>query len=148
MLNKHSNLGLILFCTIGVVAILGTSWFWFGTTLIQENSVFNSEYLTKPGHALEVLLKSRNVKPRARTVKGLYLTAYSAGSPKTVNWIISLINQTELNAVVIDIKDYSGLVMYDSSLPLVNQLGTEDNRLGNVEELIKKLHEHDIYVIA
>ncbi len=82
------------------------------------------------------------------TIKGLYLTAYSAGNPKKIDEIISLIDKTELNAVVIDIKDYSGLVLYGSKLPVVKDLKTADNRLGNVPALIKKLHAKNIYVIA
>jgi hypothetical protein len=81
-------------------------------------------------------------------VKGIYLTAYSAGSSKKVDEIIDLIDRTELNAVVIDIKDYSGLILYDSDVALVNELGVEDDRIGDVSALIEKLQSHDIYVIA
>ena len=81
-------------------------------------------------------------------VKGLYLTAYSAGSPKKIDEIIRLIDKTELNAVVIDIKDYSGIVLYDSQIKLVNDLKTDEKRLGDVKSLIKKLHAKNIYVIA
>ncbi len=87
-------------------------------------------------------------KPKRQNVKGLYLTAYSAGSPKKINEIIDLIKKTELNAVVIDIKDYGGKVLYGSKVPLVNQLKTKDNRLGDARALIKKLHDNNIYVIA
>jgi hypothetical protein len=81
-------------------------------------------------------------------VKGLYLTAYSAGSSKKMTQIIDLIKRTELNAVVIDIKDYSGLVLYDSQVPLVVDLKNKDNRLGDVKKLIERLHAEKIYVIA
>lgn len=81
-------------------------------------------------------------------VKGLYLTAYSAGSPKKIDEIINLIDKTELNAVVIDIKDYSGKILYDSKIKLVNDLKIDEKRLGNVKSLIKKLHDKNIYVMA
>jgi hypothetical protein len=87
-------------------------------------------------------------KPREREVKGIYITAYSAGTPKKLAEIIDLIERTELNAVVIDTKDYSGKVLYDSDVELVDELGLEDNRLGDVSSIIDQLHEHDIYVIA
>lgn len=87
-------------------------------------------------------------KPKRQTVKGLYLTAYSAGNIKKIDEIIDLIKKTELNAVVIDIKDYSGKVLYGSRVPLVNQLKTKENRLGDARALIKKLHDNNIYVIA
>lgn len=87
-------------------------------------------------------------KPKKQIVKGLYLTAYSAGNPKKIDEIIDLIKKTELNAVVIDIKDYSGKALYGSRVPLVTRLKTKDNRLGDARALIKKLHDNDIYVIA
>lgn len=87
-------------------------------------------------------------KPPRIEAKGLYLTAYSAGNHKKIDEIINLINRTELNAVVIDIKDYSGKILYDSKLKLANSLKTDENRLGDMAALIKKLHENNIYVIA
>ncbi len=87
-------------------------------------------------------------KPSARVAKGLYLTAYSAGNPAKINEIIDLIDQTELNAVVIDIKDYSGKIFYPSQVPLVRKINASENRLRDISATIKKLHEHNIYVIA
>lgn len=88
------------------------------------------------------------VKPNQQTVKAIYLTAYSAGNKNKINEIINLLDKTELNAVVIDIKDYSGKILYDSQLDLVNELKAKSNRMGDVRALIKKLHSYHIYVIA
>ncbi|MFA5211267.1 MAG: putative glycoside hydrolase [Patescibacteria group bacterium] len=81
-------------------------------------------------------------------VKALYLTAYSAGLDSKTDQIIDLMEKTELNAVVIDIKDYTGFVLYDSNLPIVNEFGLEKNLLGDLKKIIKKFHEKNIYVIA
>lgn len=97
---------------------------------------------------MEVLLKKKKEKPARQTVKGLYLTAYSANDPKKLDEIIGLIDRTELNAVVIDVKDYSGHILYDSNLDMVNDLGTENKRMENPQAIIQKLHDHHIYVIA
>jgi len=87
-------------------------------------------------------------KPPEQVVKGIYLTAYSAANGKKIDQIIELINKTELNAIVIDIKDYSGKILYDSQIPLINKLGTKEKRIKKLPELIKKLHDNKIYVIA
>ena len=106
---------------------------WTETVItIEATSVF--------GNNLKTDKISAKIKPALTEVKGLYLTAYSAGSPKKIDEIIGLIDKTELNAVVIDIKDYSGKILYDSQVKLVNDLKTDENRLGNVKNLIKKLH--------
>ena len=41
-------------------------------------------------------------------VKGVYLSAYVAGNESMVDEIIEKIDQTEINAVVIDVKDDEG----------------------------------------
>ena len=151
MNQKHPFLYLI----IAVGVFLSASFFifvnWQKTNFLQNDLLFSESssnfFLQKNIISARSRFEVRQ-KPEKRTVKGLYLTAYSAGSPKTMDNIISLIDSTELNAVVIDVKDYSGKVLYDSNLELVNEFALESNRLGDVEELIKKLHEHDIYVIA
>lgn len=87
-------------------------------------------------------------KPKAIYAKGLYLTATSAASAKKRAEIIDLIRRTELNAVVIDIKDYSGYVLYDSMLPLVNALDTDRDTLKNIRTVLKNFKDNGIYVIA
>lgn len=81
-------------------------------------------------------------------VKGLYLTAYSAGNSKKIEEIIDLIKRTELNSVVIDIKDYSGFILYDSHLPFVNENNLKDARIHDLKLLVNTLHQNKIYTIA
>jgi hypothetical protein len=45
-------------------------------------------------------------------VKGIYMTSWIASDPKLRNPLVKLIDTTELNSVVIDIKDYSGKVFF------------------------------------
>jgi len=130
--------GLILFFVIAVFFLL---FEWIKTVqAIDESMVKIDDFREDQNWDRE--------KNPTKIVKGLYLTAYSAGNPKKLDEIIKLINETELNAVVIDIKDYSGKILYDSSVKLVNKLKNKENRLGDVRALIKKLHDNNIYVIA
>lgn len=123
-------------------------WFWRGTVHFERAVLLEKGVFTSVKNDPVVLLKKRREKPRPIVVKAIYLTAYSAGSEKKLAEIIDLIDKTELNAVVIDIKDYSGFVLYDTKVPLAVELELNDDRLGDVRAMIKKLHEHDIYVIA
>lgn len=97
--------------------------------------------------ATPVVLEVRQ-KPPQQIVKGIYLTASSANNVKKMEEIIALLNKTELNAVVIDIKDYTGYLLYDSQVPLVVELKTKRQVLKNIPDLIARLHQHKIYVIA
>ncbi len=108
-----------------------------GSMILLQNNIVHEEQ--------PVVLRQ---KQEPIKVKGLYLTAYSAGSEKKINEIIALINTTELNAVVIDLKDYSGQVLYDSKVNLVDKLKLQDNRIKNLDKLLAKLEENNIYTIA
>ncbi|KKQ27984.1 MAG: hypothetical protein US42_C0003G0041 [Candidatus Magasanikbacteria bacterium GW2011_GWC2_37_14] len=132
------NIYLIIFLVISLMAGFLITWQWLETSTAQSLAILSLEEIKSPLRA----------KADLKTVKALYLTAYSAGNPKKLAEIIDLINKTELNAVVIDIKDYSGKVLYNSNLEWVKRFEARENRLGNVREVIQKLHDNKIYVIA
>lgn len=79
-------------------------------------------------------------------VKGIYTTAHSAGGDRMES-LIELINTTDLNAMVIDIKDDYGNITLDlqSDNELVNEM---TNEVIDAEELMKTLEDNNIYPIA
>ncbi len=93
-------------------------------------------------------VKEVRQKPPRQVAKGIYLTAQSAANPKKVADMIALIDSTELNAVVIDTKDYTGKILYPSQVPLVTELKTSKAVMTDVPAIIKKFHDKNIYVIA
>lgn len=68
-------------------------------------------------------------------VKAVYMSSWVAGTPSVRARLINLIEDTELNAVVIDVKDNTGVLSWDG-------------RIRDLDLLIKELHDKDIYVIA
>jgi len=81
-------------------------------------------------------------------IKAVYATSWSGSSQSKMDYLIDLINTTELNAIVIDIKDFSGMVLYDVDVPEVDEYGAKEVRIGRINALIKRLHDNGIYVIA
>lgn len=81
-------------------------------------------------------------------VKAVYATGWSAGAPKKVNYFIDLIKNTELTAIVIDIKDFSGYILYDTDYKPVKEYRAVEIRIPKINSLIKKLHDENIYVIG
>lgn len=79
--------------------------------------------------------------------KGIYLTSYTAES-KRADELLELIKRTELNTVVIDVKNYTGRIAFDTDSELINELGSEKISINNIEELVNKFHEQGIYTIA
>lgn len=80
-------------------------------------------------------------------VKGLYITTDNLLDDEFFNYIIDYIDQTALNAVVVDFKDDYGQIIpsLDTDNPLI-----QENSLGlvNIQEKLKILDEKGIYPIA
>lgn len=79
-------------------------------------------------------------------LKALYMTACVAGTPSWRTSLKKLIETTELNAVVIDIKDYTGVVSFENDFPKTSvERGCV---VSDMEEFVRELHEAGIYVIG
>jgi hypothetical protein len=81
-------------------------------------------------------------------VKGIYISAWVAGHPRMIEEQIALVDRTEINAMVIDVKDATGYVSYESQVPMVNELGLSEKRIKDIRGLMARLAEHNIVPIA
>lgn len=81
-------------------------------------------------------------------VKGIYISAYVAGTPSMVDNLIAEMDRTEANALVIDLKDDFGRVACEMDSPLVQEVGSTKVYIRDIEGLMKKLDDHGIYAIA
>ncbi|MDU0330015.1 putative glycoside hydrolase [Paenibacillus sp. 3LSP] len=83
----------------------------------------------------------------APKVKGIYVTAYSAGGSR-MDQLVDLVDQTELNAMVIDIKDDLGNITYKTDNPDLIKWGKPQPFIRDIDALMARLQKHDIYPIA
>src|SRR3989344_2449898 len=96
---------------------------------------------------------TEEVKPKVahiatpKPVKGIYMTACYAGSKSLRDGLVKLIEDTELNAVVIDIKDFSGKISFLPNDSWKDYLSDECSALDMID-FIKELHSKNIYVIG
>lgn len=82
------------------------------------------------------------------TVKAIYMTQCAVGTPSLRNELVKFIDETELNAVVIDIKDYTGkLAFTPEDLSLKDSVSSACGA-RDMKEFIKRLHENNVYVIG
>ncbi|KKM09197.1 hypothetical protein SY88_20105 [Clostridiales bacterium PH28_bin88] len=81
-------------------------------------------------------------------VKGIYVAGAIAGLESSMDELIELVEKTELNAMVIDIKDDKGEIVYEMKTPTVIAVGSSRNKVSDMAGLIKKLKEKGIYPIA
>lgn len=80
-------------------------------------------------------------------VKGIYVSGPIAGHSK-MDDLIALVDETELNAMVIDIKNDDGRVTYKMETDTVLEIGAGINYIKDIDELVKKCKEKNIYLIA
>lgn len=83
-----------------------------------------------------------------KSVKGIYMSSWVAGSPDFRSKLIKIIDETEINAVVIDVKDSTGVVSFKMDDPIIKKINPFENRIADADSLIKLLHDKNIYVIA
>lgn len=94
--------------------------------------------------------EARKALPEKERVKvrGIYVSAHVAGTKSMMDEIITHIEETEINAVVIDVKEDEGRVTYAMDVPLVTETGASVNYISDLPGLIGKLKAHGIYVIG
>lgn len=80
-------------------------------------------------------------------VRGIYVTGPMAGS-SAMDQLITLVDETELNAMVIDVKNDDGNITYKMDLDSEEDMGACVNYIPDMEGLMAKLKEHHIYTIA
>jgi len=79
-------------------------------------------------------------------VKGIYVTSHSAAGER-MNELTDLVNSTDLNTMVVDVKDDYGNITLD--LNSVNELVNEmTNEVIDGEAMMNHFEENDIYPIA
>ena len=87
--------------------------------------------------------------PLPEPVKAIYMTSCVAGTLNFRQRLVDLISTTEINSVIIDIKDYSGTISFkpnsSSWLP-----AWQEARCGarDMKEFIAELHQYGIFVIG
>jgi hypothetical protein len=81
--------------------------------------------------------------------KALYLSFYGIGNRTLRESALDLIEMTELNALVIDVKGDRGGISYMSAIRLASQIGAQDViTIKDIDGLLKSLRERGIYTIA
>ncbi len=80
-------------------------------------------------------------------VKGIYMTSCVAATPSLRANLVKLINETEINSVVIDIKSFDGyLSFYPENKKLEGAVG--GCVVKDMKDFIKSLHDDNIYVMG
>jgi hypothetical protein len=90
------------------------------------------------------------VAPRPPIVRGLYVNRWAAVGRKV--WqLIDVAKRTEVNALVLDVKDDRGYVLYRSSVPLAHAIGADrvtPMPVARMRAVLDTMRAHGIHSIA
>jgi hypothetical protein len=78
--------------------------------------------------------------------KGLYLTSRAAMNMR--DEILDIADSTEINALVIDVKDDNGKITYRMDSPMANEIGAITNTISDMDAMIRLMKDKGIYLIA
>jgi hypothetical protein len=81
-------------------------------------------------------------------VKAIYMSQCVVGTPSFRKKLVELVDTTELNAIVIDIRDYTGKIAFKTSSPLLEGMRSDACGADDMQEFVQMLHEKNIYVIG
>lgn len=131
-----------------LITLLGVIVF---SVLFLLPNIFTASYNASDSRS-ELATTTEELQPRVthletpEPLKAIYMTACVAGTPSWRESLKKIIETTELNAVVIDIKDYTGVVSFPNEFP---KTGAERGCIvSDMREFVSELHDASIYVIG
>ena len=86
--------------------------------------------------------------PTPEAVKAIYMTQCVVGTPSFRADLVKLIDETELNAVIIDIKDYTGKIAFDTDHPDLAASVSDQCGARDIKTFVEMLHSKGIYVMG
>lgn len=132
---------LVVFASLFVFPQFGASFTWEAPN--SSLAVLESEELVIP----EVPIVTHI--PTPTPVRALYMTSCVAGVPSLRSKIVQMATSTEVNSIIIDIKDYSGAVSFKRENPVFDGKGKLScDIVPDMQEFVHQLHENNIYVIG
>ncbi|RQW20915.1 GTP-binding protein [Bacillus sp. C1-1] len=142
--------------TIGAGA-LGSALFLMATTEAKADSgvaLMHSQKVTSESKTFEIPSSSARFVYQSGYqfdypedgVRGIFLTAHSAGGSR-LNTLVDFVNETDINSMVIDIKDDTGNITYmpEEDSPFYD---IAKNYIDDPAAMMSVLEENDIYPIA
>ena len=88
--------------------------------------------------------------PRPAVLRGLYVSRWAAMG-RRMNELIEVAKRTEVNALVIDVKDDRGYILYRSSVPLAHRIGADTVNpmpARRIRAILDTMHAYGIFPIA
>ena len=127
-----------------------------GDATAQKTAEETNKVTPEPAPVPQELTTADRMVDRTK-VKGIYVTGPKAGSAG-MEELIGLVDETELNAMVIDVKNDEGNVTFrltneeiTQNIPVLDQISEMQagvRYIRDIQALMQELKDHNIYTIA
>lgn len=118
---------------------LATSSFDLGTS--SPRQVLSATDLSLPGPIV-------SHKKTPEMVKAIYMSSWIAGSKTARGKMLKRFENTQVNSIVLDIKDTSGKIVIKLNSPTLAKYQSEESRVSDITEFVDELHQRGYYVIG
>lgn len=153
--SKHKTLT-FLAIVLGVFVIVLIAFSTFLSTGAMEKagiaSVAEVDDLSSPKKfsATDLNIPSLIVshKKTPENVKAVYMSSWVASSKEARNKLLKRIEGTQINAIVLDIKDTTGKIVIKLNSPTLAKYNSEESRVSDIVEFVDELHQKGYYVIG
>jgi len=158
-MSRSLAVGAVGVLAVAFLTIFGPHWFAVSYNAADEVAASNQAMANTPSSRVgsstsrsEPIVDSRpkvEHVPLPEAVKAIYMSACVAGTPSFRNDLVELVKETELNSIVIDIKDYSGTISFKPESEFWLPAWEETNcGARDMRSFIATLHENNIFVIG
>ena len=123
--------------------------FSFEKRIIKNNDVSpitKKQRDTLASEDIKDLIELRTKKPVK--VKGVYLPAYVVGNDEKFPLIFENIKKSNINAIVVDVKDELGRITFKMDNDFVRDMKTIEPQIKDIDTFIKQCKDNNIYLIA
>ncbi|MEX0909977.1 MAG: putative glycoside hydrolase [Candidatus Paceibacterota bacterium] len=155
--KRGNSRGVLLLSLLLIIVFGSAALFLNRASLFAYRAEFRTEVGTVDmvDENPESIPSDKKINPRSmhvktpEAVKALYMTSCVVSTPSFRDKLVEIIDTTEINTLIIDVKDYTGTLSFipknENLMPL-----WKDGRCGTseMEEFIKELHKKGVYVIA
>lgn len=141
----------ILVTVIGALLAFGDSYEYTATPQAENSEV--AQNVNVPDKVAEEKFVATHIET-PENVRGVYMTSWlggvkdSDGNFYARENLMKMIDETELNSMVIDIKDDTGNIAYEVFDHELKKIGSATTRIPDIRAFLKKLHEKNIYAIG
>lgn len=115
-----------------------------GATYVASDIELGADYKSQFSEFLESFEDKRG----PISARGVYVTGQNAGNEDSLAAILEMVDQTDLNTVVIDVKDDLGNVTFRSNINSRFDIKTEVGYISDISGLVQELHDKGLYVVA